>query len=74
MTEQEAVRVVRELLLAEDREALMELVSRYVGFVDSTFFGVLNAAAEDFRRRGKEEIASSLEELGSQMLKMKTLI
>ncbi len=74
MTEQEAIEIIRELLLAEDQEALMRLVSKYVGIVDSTFFGVLNAAAEDFRKRGKDEIAESLEALGAQILKMKTLI
>ncbi len=74
MTNQEALKLVRQILTAPDDEALEKIVTLNLSSLDGTFFSVLNQSVEQLRREDKTEIAEALESLGDKMLRMRTLI
>jgi hypothetical protein len=74
MNRQEAIEAVRQLLKARDEKELSQLIGLYLPAVDGTFFTVLRQSVEQLKRENKPEIAHALETLGTQILKMKTLI
>ncbi len=74
MTNQEALKLVRQILTAPDDEALEKIVTLNLSSLDGTFFSVLNQSVEQLRREDKPEIAEALERLGDRMLRMRTLI
>ena len=74
MTEEQALDLVRRLLKAKDEKELSELVSAHLSMIDGTFFGVLEASAQQLEREGKAHIAKALRGLGDRMLRMKLYI
>ncbi|HEY52452.1 MAG TPA: hypothetical protein G4N94_03250 [Caldilineae bacterium] len=74
MTNQEALKLIRQILKAPDDEALEKIVTLNLPAIDGTFFSVLNQSVQQLRREDKPEIAEALESLGDRMLRMKTLI
>ncbi len=74
MNNEQALDLVRRLLKAKDEKELSELVSAYLPMLDGTFFGVLEASAQQLEREGKPHIAKALRSLGDRMLRMKMYI
>ena len=74
MTNQEALKLVRQILTAPDDEALEKIVTLNLSSLDGTFFNVLNQSVKQLHREDKTEIAEALESLGDRMLRMRTLI
>jgi hypothetical protein len=74
MTSDEALLVIRRLLLAADEDELMGLVALHLPSVDSTFFSTAEAAARQLEREGKEQVANALRGLTNRLLTLKTLI
>jgi hypothetical protein len=74
VTQQEAMELVRRLLKAQDEEELQRLVAANLGQIDGTFFGTVEAAAQQLERESKPQIAVALRQLAGRMLSMKTLI
>ena len=46
MNQDEAVALIKELLLAQDQEELQKLIGAHLPQMDNTFFAVLTEAAE----------------------------
>jgi hypothetical protein len=73
MTQDEAVDLIKRLLLARDPEELQELIGIYLPQMDNTFFAVLTEAAEVESRRNAA-IGASLTSLAQALLPLRTLI
>jgi hypothetical protein len=74
MTQDEALKLVRQLLQARDESALMNLVAVSLPAIDGTFFAVASASVQELERTGKGAAAQALRNLSDRMLRMKTLI
>ncbi len=73
MTEDEAVALIKKLLLAENQEALQKLIGRHLSQMDHTFFAVLTEAAEVESRRNPA-VGQALSALAQTLLPLRTLI
>jgi hypothetical protein len=74
MSQQESLAAIHDLLKACDEDELSQLIARYLPNVDGVFFATLNQSVAQLERERKPHIAHALAALGSQILKMKTLI
>lgn len=73
MNREEAIALIRQLLVAEDQAALQELITRNLARMDNTFFAVLSEAAEAEAGRNPA-IAARLVSLAQTLLPLRTLI
>jgi hypothetical protein len=73
MTQDEAIALIRKLLLAESQEELQNLISIHLPQMDSTFFAVLTEAAEVESTRNPA-IGARLTSLAQTLLPLRTLI
>ncbi len=73
MTRDEAVDLVRTLLLANSQEELQKLIARHLPQMDNTFFAVLTEAAEVESARGSA-VGARLTSLAQALLPLRTLI
>jgi hypothetical protein len=72
-TQEEAVTLVRELLMAESNEDLQKLIGLNLPRMDDTFFSVLTDAAETESARNPA-IGERLISLAQTLLPLRTLI
>jgi hypothetical protein len=70
---EEAVGLIRELLMAESNEELQELISLNLPRMDETFFAVLTDAAEAESSRNPA-VGARLTALAQTLLPLRTLI
>ncbi len=73
MNRDEAITLIRKLLMAEDQEALQKLITVNLPRMDNTFFAVLSEAAEAEVERNPA-IAARLASLAQTLLPLRTLI
>jgi hypothetical protein len=73
MNQDEAVALIKELLLAEDQEELQKLIGVYLPQMDNTFFAVLTEAAEVESARNPA-VGARLTSLAQTLLPLRTLI
>jgi hypothetical protein len=73
MTQDEAVALIRELLLAESQEELQKLIGVHLPQMDNTFFAVLTEAAEVESVRNPA-VGARLTSLAGTLLPLRTLI
>jgi hypothetical protein len=73
MTQDEAVEMIRRLLLAESQEELQKLIGAHLPQMDNTFFAVLTEAAEIESVRNPA-IGARLQSLAQTLLPLRTLI
>jgi hypothetical protein len=73
MNREEAIALIRQLLVAEDQEALQSLITLNLPRMDNTFFAVLSEAAEAEAERNPA-IAARLTSLAQTLLPLRTLI
>lgn len=73
MTREEAVSLIRILLLAESQAELQRLIAVHLPEMDSTFFAVLVEAAEAEAARNPA-LAARLSSLAQALLPLRTLI
>ena len=73
MTQDEAVALIRELLLAESQEELQKLFGVHLPQMDNTFFAVLTEAAEVESVRNPA-VGARLTSLAGTLLPLRTLI
>ena len=73
MNRDEAITLIRKLLMAEDQEALQELITVNLPQMDNTFFAVLSEAAEAEGERNPA-VAARLASLAQTLLPLRTLI
>jgi len=73
MTREEAVELIRELLLAPGQEELQALISQRLPQMDHTFFAVLTEAAEAESAR-HTTLGQRLTTLARMLLPLRTLI
>lgn len=73
MTQDEAVALIRSLLLAESQETLQKLIARHLPQMDHTFFAVLTEAAEVESVRNPA-VGTRLTALAQALLPLRTLI
>jgi hypothetical protein len=73
MTQEEAVALIKELLMAGSEEELQQLISVHLPQMDNTFFSVLTeaAAAESARNPA---VGARLTSLAQVLLPLRTLI
>lgn len=74
MTQEEALDLIRSMLKAPNEDELTRLISANLPRFDGVFFATLNASVEQLKHENKPHIASSLEQLGGSILRMRTLI
>lgn len=72
-SQEEAVTLIKQLLLAESNEDLQELIGRYLPQMDETFFAVL-AEAADAESAHNPAISARLASLAQTLLPLRTLI
>lgn len=73
MNHEEAIALIRKLLMAEDQEALQKLIAVHLPHMDNTFFAVLSQAAEAEAERNPA-VAARLDSLAQTLLPLRTLI
>jgi len=73
MTPDEAVKTIRELLLAESPEELQKLIGFHLPGMDNTFFAVLSEAAASESVRNPA-VGARLQSLAQALLPLRTLI
>lgn len=73
MTQEEAIALIKELLLAGNQGELQQLISLNLPQMDSTFFAVLTEAAEVESARNPA-IGARLASLAQTLLPLRTLI
>jgi len=73
MDPDEAVALIRKLLLAENEEELQRLIGVYLPQMDNVFFGVLTEAAEVESVRNPA-VGMRLTSLAQTLLPLRTLI
>ena len=73
MTQDEAIKLIKKLLLSESPEELQRLIGVYLPQMDNTFFAVLTEAAEVEATRNPA-IGARLESLAKTLLPLRTLI
>ena len=73
MTQDEAVALIKTLLLAESQDALQSLIARHLPQMDNTFFAVLTEAAEIESVRSPA-VGARLTALAQTLLPLRTLI
>jgi hypothetical protein len=73
MTQEEAISLIRELLLAESQAELQKLIAVHLPEMDSTFFAVLVEAAEAEATRNPA-LGARLSSLAQALLPLRTLI
>jgi hypothetical protein len=73
MNQDEAVALIRELLLAKDQEELQTLIGVHLPQMDNTFFAVLTEAAEVESARNPA-LGARLTSLAQTLLPLRTLI
>jgi len=73
MNQEEAIALIRKLLMAEDQEALQKLIATHLPRMDNTFFAVLSEAAAAESERNPA-VAARLSSLAQTLLPLRTLI
>ncbi|MGD9049671.1 MAG: hypothetical protein PVF77_16565 [Anaerolineae bacterium] len=73
MNQDEAVTLIKELLLAQDQEELQRLIGVHLPQMDNTFFAVLTEAAEVESARNPA-LGARLTSLAQTLLPLRTLI
>jgi hypothetical protein len=73
MDQDQAIEVIKELLLASSEEELQKLIGRYLPQMDNTFFAVLTEAAQAESVRNPA-VGARLESLAQTLLPLRTLI
>jgi ABC-type sugar transport system substrate-binding protein len=73
MNHEEAIALIRKLLMAESQEALQELIAVNLPQMDNTFFAVLSEATEAEAERNPA-VAARLASLAQTLLPLRTLI
>ena len=73
MTQDEAIALIKELLLAESQKELQSRIAIYLPQMDSTFFAVLTGAAEVESWRNPA-LGARLTSLAQTLLPLRTLI
>jgi ABC-type sugar transport system substrate-binding protein len=73
MTDEEAVGLIKELLLADSQEELQKLIALHLPRMDNTFFSVLNEAANAEANRNPA-LGERLTALAQTLLPLRTLI
>jgi hypothetical protein len=73
MDQEEAVALIRKLLLAQDEEELQRLIGVYLPQMDNVFFAVLAEAAEVESVRNPA-VGARLTSLARTLLPLRTLI
>ena len=73
MTQNEAIKLIKKLLLAESQEELQKLIGVYLPQMDNTFFAVLTEAAKVEATRNPA-LGARLEALAQTLLPLRTLI
>lgn len=73
MTQEEAVALIKEFLLAENQEELQRLIAEGLPQLDSVFFAVLTQAAQAESERNPA-LGARLTSLAQTLLPLRTLI
>jgi hypothetical protein len=73
MTQDEAIALIKTLLLAKDQEELQKLIGSHLPQMDNTFFAVLTEAAEVESVRNPA-VGERLTSLAQTLLPLRTLI
>jgi hypothetical protein len=73
MTQDEAIALIKELLLAESQKELQNLIAVHLPQMDSTFFAVLTEAAKVESDRNPA-VGARLTSLAQILLPLRTLI
>ena len=73
MTQDEAITLIKKLLLAKDQEELQKLIGIHLPQMDNTFFAVLTEAAEVESARNPA-VGARLTSLAQTLLPLRTLI
>jgi hypothetical protein len=73
MNQDQAIELIRQLLLASSEEELQKLIGRYLPQMDNTFFAVLAEAAHVESTRNPD-VGARLESLAQTLLPLRTLI
>lgn len=73
MNQEEAITLIRKLLMAEDQETLQDLIAIHLPQMDNTFFAVLSEAAAAESERNPA-VAARLASLAQALLPLRTLI
>jgi ABC-type sugar transport system substrate-binding protein len=73
MNQEEAITLIRKLLMADSQESLQNLIAVNLSRMDNTFFAVLSEAAEAEAARNPA-LAARLASLAQILLPLRTLI
>jgi ABC-type sugar transport system substrate-binding protein len=73
MTQNEAIALIKELLLAESQQELQNRIAVHLPQMDNTFFAVLTEAAEGELARNPD-VGARLTSLAQILLPLRTLI
>jgi ABC-type sugar transport system substrate-binding protein len=73
MNQEDAIALIRQLLMAESQESFQKLIAVNLSRMDNTFFAVLSEAAEAEAERNPA-VAARLASLAQTLLPLRTLI
>ena len=74
MTVQEAQKLLRKIVNAEDGRALERIISANIHTCDGVFFAQLDGLVEEYKRRGDHHSATQLKQVGDYMARLRFMI
>ena len=74
MTVQEADKLLRKIVNAKDEDELKTVISRNVHICDGVFFAQLDDLVDEYKRRGDQNSAKQLKQVGDYMARLRFMI
>lgn len=74
MTIQDARQLLRKLIQAKNADELQTIVSQNVMWCDGVFFAELDGMVDHYKKRGDEQSAKKLRDLGDYMARLRFMI
>lgn len=74
MTVQEADKLLRRIVNAQNGDELKTIISNNVHACDGVFFAQLDELVEEYKRRGDERSAEQLKQVGDYMARLRFMI
>jgi flagellar motility protein MotE (MotC chaperone) len=74
MTVQEADKLLRRIVNAQNGDELKTIISNNVHVCDGVFFAQLDELVEEYKRRGDDKSAAQLKQVGDYMARLRFMI
>ena len=74
MTVQEANKLLKKIINAQNSDELKDVISRNVHVCDGIFFAQLDELVEEYKKRGDEYSAAQLKQVGDYMARLRFMI